>query len=95
MRICICRSSENDLWSRGSNRFVNCSCGDSIPPTTARHSCCFTGGNDHDKLADTETLHVNNVRRPGVRLVHLANIQEDWFRFLAGNLLWGWSGKEV
>lgn len=87
MGICIGWSAEHDFRGAGCDGSVDCCSGDSVFPAASGHGGCFAGADDHDELSHAETLHVNDVGRPGVGGAELTDVKEDRLGRLAGNLL--------
>jgi hypothetical protein len=69
-------------------------CPHGLFPPTPSHGARFSRADYDDQLADAEHLHVYDVGSPCVRLLHLADIEKDWFGALTGPLLVRWILEE-
>lgn len=70
-------------------------CCNGVTPAATGHSGCLRWRDNDNELSNTETLYVNNVRRPRVREAHLSNVEKNGLWMLAGNLSSSGSRKEA
>ena len=88
MCICIRWATDNHPWIWFSTFLHPLECGGNcrFPPPPG-HSAGFTWGDYHGQLPYSEKLDVDDVGGPSVRKVHFSDVEEDWFGFVALDLV--------